>query len=189
MNKEKLLELSDTLRGIADGKEWEIHQWNWPDDRWEDCWTDNPLAAITEGCYIRLKPQPPPLDPYAELKAAHAAGKKLQHRYSGMASWEDCSVSDTKQDPYCFIHGRECYRIKPEPRKVPLGPDDVPPGSVFRSKELPDGWIAPTSVSAGAGCYFHDEVVFRYKWAELQEKQEIKRPGEDWQPCWKETEQ
>ena len=49
MNKEKLLELSDTLRGIAEGKDW---QCKWGNADW------NAVDAVINGYEIRIKPEP-----------------------------------------------------------------------------------------------------------------------------------
>lgn len=100
--------------------------------QWEEVTCKASIMAVTpndaNGFYRTKRPLPQP-DPYAELKAAHAAGKKLQHRCPSESKWSDCSVTDTTQAPYCFVFEPECYRIKPDQQKVALGPDDVPPGS------------------------------------------------------------
>ena len=84
------------------------------------------------------------------------------------------------------------YRIKPEPKRVPLGPEDVPPGSVLRR--------------AGQGCWsavvgsYTEGVLFPYMpldgpyprylntFDELfSGNYEISRDGgRTWHPCWKE---
>lgn len=59
MNKEKLLELSDTLRGIAEGKEWEYCCFSGPKEEWfRSMIGTDPLSMIARGQGIRLKPQP-----------------------------------------------------------------------------------------------------------------------------------
>lgn len=47
------------------------------------------------------------LDPYAELKKAHAEGEVIQHRFSGHLPWNDTDKPE-------FLSSRE-YRIKPAP--------------------------------------------------------------------------
>lgn len=133
--------------------------------------------------------------PFLELKAAHAAGKKLQHRFPGESKWWDCSVTDTSQDPYCFIFPPECYRIKPEQQKVPLGPDDVPPGTVFRFHGHDDNHHYLPTLVAGSkdGVYFTDTTHFRRDWSYLMENATINRSipltgkwnPEAWEPCYK----
>jgi hypothetical protein len=74
---------------------------NWTDFTFEPCWTSD----ISK---YRIKPEE--VDPYAELKAAHAAGKVLQVRRSRLAEeWTDV--------PKVGLNWNlppSCYRIKPE---------------------------------------------------------------------------
>lgn len=126
MNKEKLLELSDTLRGIAEGKEWE-YRLNSNKDEWLPSQTGYDPVYFAASGNLRLKPQPPPLDRHAEQKAAYASGKKIQYKWDHQGFWSD--VEEPIWSDYPDIQ----YRIKPEPRKVPLGPDDVMPGCAVRS--------------------------------------------------------
>ena len=61
-------------------------------------------------------------DPYAELKAAHAAGKVIQYK-SSSGVWSDVTPS------WCVEPAR--YRIKPEPKYRPWRTvDEVPVGSL-----------------------------------------------------------
>ena len=82
------------------------------------------------------------------------------------------------------------YRIKPEPGMVPLGPEDVPVGSVIRCIEGPcksvDGWAAILSVEKYGMCITgQSNRTILFSWDHLMEHSEIKRPGQDWQPCHK----
>lgn len=125
MNKEKLIELSDTLRGIAEGKEWE-YRLNSNNDKWLPSQNGYDPVYFAANGNLRLKPQTLPPDPYAELKAAHAAGKTIQNASFDRSGWFDT--------PYPkWTAPVDMYRIKPEPHKVPLGPDDVMPGCAVRS--------------------------------------------------------
>lgn len=79
-------------------------------------------------------------------------------------------------------------RPYPQPkRRVPLEAKDVPPGSVFR---LPgtNAWFTPVSVT-NYGVNFVSNMngarLFR-SFDDITDCHEIKRPGEDWQPCSKE---
>lgn len=80
---------------------------------------------------------------------------------------------------------------EPETKTVPLGPEDVLPGSVFRHKG-DDGYIAPTSVFNG-GIYSHDEVVFLLNFQHLMSEFQINRSipltgkwdASAWEPCHK----
>jgi hypothetical protein len=181
MNKEKLLELSDTLRGIAEGKEWEYCCFSGPNEEWfKSMIGTDPLFMIARGQNIRLKPQPPPPDPYAELKAAHAAGKTIQ-RYEDGGMWTDSIVKDRKQDPFGFVFSPESYRIKPEPRKVPLGPDDVKAGDEFLVGSYRQSWVSIKDglVTYGSGgMYSFDEM--------MQFGHKVRSIGEtEWRGCFK----
>ena len=80
------------------------------------------------------------------------------------------------------------YEVVPEPKRVPLGPDDVPPGSVFRCRKwprYPSGWWpgypADTSVHLACG---HNIVSY----PDLVGDWEISRDGgKTWLFCWKEV--
>ena len=87
--------------------------------------------------------------------------------------------------------GCKFYLGESGPKKVQLGPDDVPPGSVFRMIKNSD----KAGFSAPVGC---DEVGVvlldinlspqRLPWDVLMRRNQIKRPTDtDWQPCWKEV--
>lgn len=174
MNKEKLLELSDTLRGIAEGKEWEVRKWTWFAGLWDSPKCGDPLSALEQSYEIRLKPQPPQPDPYAELKAAHAAGKEIQIFCHG--KWCDC-------DPEWLSDSE--YRIKPEPQRLPLCADDVKAGDEFLA---PDGYRRQWEKLSDKGISFvwayaswDDLAVHGYKIRSLNET--------DWRPCYKLVEQ
>lgn len=85
------------------------------------------------------------------------------------------------------------YRLA-EKRKVSLGPEDVPPGSVIRGAGEIDtaGWCLITSCSeAGIRIWRHcgEQHGREITWQELQESgSQILRPGSTWQPCEKEVE-
>jgi hypothetical protein len=84
-----------------------------------------------------------------------------------------------------FGNAPERYRIKPEPAMVPLGPEDVPPGSLLRNKDVP--WavvLAVTETGFVMPSKFRGEIYHPYREA-MELGSEIKRPGEDWKPCCK----
>lgn len=68
--------------------------------------TDFTYHGVTHFTDIRL-PDPAEANPYAELKAAHAAGKAIQFKPYG-CPWEESDTPD-------FTAPIACYRIKPEP--------------------------------------------------------------------------
>ena len=80
------------------------------------------------------------------------------------------------------------FRIKPEPKRVPLGPDDVPPGSVIR-KGSPFWCSVMRVFSDGLGIMFYaKEHPPAVSYKELADAWEISRDGgKTWQPCWKEV--
>jgi hypothetical protein len=84
---------------------------------------------------------------------------------------------------------RRCdYRIKPTPKRLPLGPEDVPPGSVVRRCGDPEWlWrgICPDSVNGILVRSTASHVSFK----ELMDNYIISRDGgKTWEPCWKEVE-
>jgi len=124
---------------------------------------------------------------YLPLVQALAEGKTLQIHPPNMPGvWMDVC------DPIYFSDPPDRYRIKPEPVVVPLGPEDVPPGSVFRLLEVVGGrsWIAPHTVEEGCVSWssqLGDSLMpARLSFGELMRiGYEIKRPDEDWTPCCK----
>jgi hypothetical protein len=67
------------------------------------------------------------VDAYAELKAAHKAGKVIQRRYDADSTrwWDINEPSLTWKWPV------DTYRIKPDVKIIPLEAKDVPPGSAI----------------------------------------------------------
>lgn len=116
-------------------------------------------------------------DPYAELKAAHAAGKVIQH-HATKGFWVD-SANPSFEAP------AELYRIKPETKLIPLGPEDVPPGSVVRFGAKAH-WIMVVVVSDDAiGLLSTDNTgILKFSFETLMQIADIKRPNDtDWLPC------
>ncbi len=109
---------------------------------------------------------------YLPLVQALAEGKTIQ--YGSESIWGEV------KDPN-FLNPPHYYHIKPEPVMVPLGPEDVPPGSVIRYIGVPDWWM----VSAVAKIQVNIGPRSWVTYEGLQKNCEIKRPGEDWMPCHK----
>jgi hypothetical protein len=105
--------------------------------------------------------------------------------FNGGTGWGPCTVfvEVTKRN-------MENYRTKrplpPQKKRIPLGPEDVPPGSVFRSKEwtFKGGFWSPSKV-ARDGILFAQASYFHY--SGMMETWEILRPGGKWSPMWKEV--
>lgn len=109
-------------------------------------------------------------------------------------SWEH-SVEKPSVEEYTlegrYSIERETYYdlIPPTPpmKRVPLGPEDVPPGSVISSAPFKH-WHAVLAVSDTLiqwGSTVSNSVSMGYR--NIPESIHIKRPGEDWQPMWKEV--
>jgi hypothetical protein len=113
---------------------------------------------------------------YLPLVQALAEGKTIEilANRKGCEDWEETVSLDFSCTP-------DCYRIKPEPAMIPLGPEDVPPGSGMRTIGGTQWWavssVAKTQVNLGQNGWSTYEA--------LQKCFEIKRPGEDWKPCHK----
>ena len=109
---------------------------------------------------------------YLPLIQALAEGKTIE--YGSGSIWGQVNEPE-------FIYPPQYYRIKPEPAMVPLGPEDVPPGSAIRK-------IGDTQWYLVVDC-MKDRMNFgQFSWSTyeaLQKCFEIKRPGEDWKPCHK----
>lgn len=128
-------------------------------------------------------------DPYAELKAAHAAGKVIQFRHPTGGAWTDgCSFE--------WVLPPDFYRVKPDPQ--PLGPEDVPSGSVIlwnatpgNFASTPHEWssvlgVIPEGVyTVGFYVGSPDEPTIDFTSFKDLVLHQIKRPGEDWKPCYK----
>lgn len=84
---------------------------------------------------ILYVPAEPQMDPLAEVKAAHKAGKTVQARSLRLAAdeWTDWDVSVMGAPNFDSLGTLE-YRIKPEPK-----PDVVVYGRAFRAPELLTG--------------------------------------------------
>lgn len=71
-----------------------------------------------------------------------------------------------------------------EPEHVPLGPEDVPPGSAIRLSESTAGWWMIESAGP-TGVY--DNGRSHFTWDYMQGHCDIKRPGDGWTDCWKDA--
>lgn len=118
---------------------------------WEPIWDGymGQPAAINHGQLVTIRiplstpwPKAPKPEPYAELKAAHKAGKVIQYRskpeFKGLPiDWEDMTL------PPSFCMDGYDFRIKPEPAFTLPPP---PPGmrwhreDGWKEGDLPQGW-------------------------------------------------
>ena len=123
-------------------------------------------------------------DPYEALKKAHSEGKVIQSDNDG--EWRDLRGSIMWSMAPAF------YRIKPSPVMVPLGPEDVPPGSVVRHKNWGNNvsWCIVEGVGKNALSYGSQlGHGWTREWIDLKEQGfEISRDGgKTWQRCEKEA--
>lgn len=93
----------------------ELCEWQAFGGKWLEGDLATIFARIYEGKMVRIKPKP---DPFAELKAAHAAGKVIE--------WKCGSDWYPAQNPG-WSYTVDCYRIRPEPELVPLEASNIPP--------------------------------------------------------------
>jgi len=128
--------------------------------------------------------------PYGHLRQALSDGKVIQVQWSrdkGSDKWHDC-IPDWSMPA-------DQYRIKPEPQWLPLGPVDVPPGSVFRQSETTAScpWYSVLCIH-DLGVCFHagGKDAFTLTYAELERLPwQINRPRHRdadgnptlWEPC------
>lgn len=191
-------ELINTLQAIHDGKPW---QWREPSkSAWIDCikgiWS--PIGRLYNGCEIRIKPEPKPEpDPYAEAKDAWRDGE-LQYRQlfsdpMSNESWRDWGL---KREP-AWAKPPDCFRRKPKHIRVPLGPEDIPPGSVFRHPQWgAESYRSPQDVSQYGIGWSAYAAGDRHQFQELMDEGWLinrstpmtgKWDAAAWEPCWKEV--
>jgi len=111
----------------------------------------------SDGQWIIIAYRP---DPYGHLRQALADGKTVQI-VDSERNWVDLASPGFDAPPYRYL-------IK-EPQRLPLGPSDVPPGSVVRKSDWPEGtWEV-----------VHGTEVTGINWDEGNEK--FDSIMEDWQ--------
>ena len=247
MTNDELKQLAETLSAIAEGKEWEYQTVS---GRWVSGVEYDPLKLANLGRKIRIRPEPEP-DPYAELKAAHAAGKTIQVNWgnAGKPDWVDhpspgwtASPAEYRVKPWSLPpppEGRQWHKAEdwteemlppgyrpvvvgeavenetsedgkvwnedpcwdmpvlsqcknlyrttaplPEPKRVPLEPDDIKAGDEFCCGEpyvrhqLVS--VGPYQIKIGKFERTYEELLL-HGWL-------IRSIGEtEWRPCWKEV--
>jgi len=139
----------------------------------------------------------PLADPLADRKAAHAAGQTIQRRVQLSSETIDIQWSKWADvaTPSWTISSDVEWRIKPAPVMVPLGPEDVPPGSVIRLTDSNERveWMPTFPVDTGV------EMPSEGKWSylsfiDMRDNWQINRSiplagrwdKDAWQPCEKE---
>lgn len=121
-----------------------------------------------------------------EVLLALAGDQKIQSTYNGENEWRDFSTGDFGRMT-AFEHFE--WRIAPTPRLVPLGPEDVPPGSVLRWRTWePHEYRLPMEVHAVGVLLVHGGVVKDYSWETLHSEGWLisRDGGKTWARCEKE---
>lgn len=124
---------------------------------------------------------------YLPYVRAMAEEKKIQIRENDSAAWKDVEphqhVRLEEFDP------RTEVRIKPEAKRVSLGPQDVPPGSAVTWPGCTRGrWEAVISVS-DLGIYLGCGRALDYGTLSSECWLISRDGGKTWQPCSKEVEE
>jgi len=160
-------------------------EWSWGDGNWfaADAFRHFDL----EGTQYRLKLEPvPPGDlTYEEACECIKRHEPVQRWRDG--EWVD-SAANAKWN--CDVLSPSLpYRRKPTPKRVTLGPDDVPPGSIVRANiGSKDGWCSIGAVVRDQVSVVRSIDIQTQTYAELMEWWEISRDGgKTWKPCWKES--
>lgn len=128
-------------------------------------------------------------DPYGKLRQALADGKTVEWNIR-----EDEWLPDANPN---WALPPDRYRIALEKKRVPLGPEDVPPGSVFRPRDWPGNIYVTPSVFLLGITYSSNNTCVPVSFSDLQEEEWlINRPKHRdadgyptlWEPCYKEVE-
>lgn len=154
--------------------------WRLPDPppgmKWHrDDWTEEMLPDVTDGGL----PWRPVL---------HGEDEQPGDEEQVGFDWIACKTPVSQLSGY-YNRTRTRRPLPPAKKRVPLGPEDVPPRSVFRREEWNSGdgapYVAPSVWCWGIAYAGRDSHTVS-TWDELLEQGwEILRPGAEWQPCWK----
>jgi hypothetical protein len=116
---------------------------------------------------------------YLPLVQALAEGRTVQFRPHESHAWDEDQNVD-------FTASIKCYRIKPEPKTVPLGPEDVPIGSAIGHPGV-KGEFLITGITEG-GLEWRNNFMQSGSYGFLmKEGYRIKRPGGEWEACHKQV--
>lgn len=148
----------------------------------------NIFYRLDEGCLIRIKP----VDPHpnrAEVEEGIKAGKKWQFKSKDQNDWPRSYAPDDLVKPK-WIEQLD-YRLVPEPKKIPLGPEDVPPGSIIGGPTNHHNWCS-VIYCADFGIAFVDSfpnICKKTFKALFDGSYQISTDsGKTWKPCYKEVE-
>lgn len=122
---------------------------------------------------------------------------KYKHAMEIIENWERVEIgfgyperswNEAKQSPDSFtlsqLNDRALFRIKPTPSKVPLGPEDIKPGMVFRQEGWQCGFLAPVAVLSNAVCFRCGQgESFTVYYEDLRRSYMFSLDGIHWLPC------
>lgn len=109
-------------------------------------------------------------------------GKPIEVEYQTDQAWIRCFLNPI------WDWANYDYRLKPQPKRVPLEAKDVPPGSVFKLKDWGPGEHRQYFQVVKGGIFWTNEQQFTFTWNELldQDWQISRDNGKTWEGCWKE---
>lgn len=126
-----------------------------------------------------------------EVLLAYADGKNVQYNYATGNSgvWETICLTSAADLMEEGPLEPDRWRLKPTPGTVPLGPKDVPPGSVVRANiGSKNGWCAVGTVLGDCIAVVTTRGISRETFGQLQQHWEISRDGgKTWHRCEKEV--
>ena len=154
---------------FARGEVIQFHRIGSPDD-----WRDATSPTWHYDFEWRVKP----IDPYAELKQAHAEGKVIQ--VFDVGEWFDDIYFKWNYPP-------DRYRVKPAPVLVPLGPDDVTPGSAIRDSRIKEDKCWILVISTGEDCVFTMQETHYFDELKADGWEISRDNGKTWSRCEKEA--
>ena len=119
------------------------------------------------------------IDEMIAVMQAAKEGKQIEWKYLYSKCWNRTGLN-IEWNWSCHD-----YRIKPEPKRVPLGLEDIDlHRDLFRKKGFETVYMGMAVHPTGLTLAYSHFVVY---WQELFEAWEISRDGgRTWQPCWKE---
>ena len=172
MNRDKAKALLPVITAFAEGKEIEVQ------DR-EGWWRPlNQSSWLEDPKFYRIKPTSS-LEPFewADEREAHKDGKKIQVRPKfGDEAWND--TDEPQWHPFLS------YRVKPEPKLIPLGHEDVSPGSAIRPTIHETGWYGVVEVTHDGIYYSVHGTIRSLSFEAMTEQCHILRPNStEWLPC------
>lgn len=178
--KAKQLRLAAQI--IETGCGWEA--WSSISGKWFAPFNKDIEVAMKEGYEIRIKePVIPVPEGWRELRDDEKDGGFVQGaRYLSDGSKEWCSLTSG-----CYAHKPQRIIVPVSKPRVPLGPEDVPPGTCIKPSDEYVGWgliceVDSSGVHLGEGRHLSFSNLMANNWS-------IKRPTDtEWQPCYKEVE-